>query len=99
MNQNTDVSTRQRNIWIRGLFMLLMAFAFHVSGTVIGIVAVIQFVMTLLNDAPNARLVSFGRSLGRYMQQIVDFLTFATEQLPFPFNDWPSGERNSGSLG
>lgn len=95
MNQNADASTRQRNIWIRGLFMLLMALAFQVSGTVLCIVTVIQFLMTLLNDMPNARLVYFGRSLGRYLQQVVDFLTFATEQLPFPFNDWPSGDGSS----
>jgi hypothetical protein len=92
MNENSDTSTNKRNIWIRGLFMLLMAFAFQVCGTVIGIVTVIQFVMTLLNDTPNARLVSFGRSMGRYLQQIVNFLTFATEEIPFPFNDWPTGD-------
>ncbi|MBI3221881.1 MAG: DUF4389 domain-containing protein [Nitrosomonadales bacterium] len=96
MNQNADVPTRQRNIWIRGLFMLLMALAFQVSGTVLCFVTVIQFLMTLLNDTPNARLVAFGRSLGRYLQQIVDFLTFATEALPFPFNDWPAGDSSSG---
>jgi hypothetical protein len=71
--------------------MLLMGLAFQVSGTVICIVTVIQFLLVLLNDKPNARLVSFGRSLGRYLQQIVNFLTFATEELPFPFNDWPTG--------
>jgi len=91
MNDTPDTPIDRRNIWIRGLFMLLMAFAFQVCGTVICIVTVIQFVMTLLNGTPNLRLVSFGRSMGRYLQQIVDFLTFATEEIPFPFNDWPTG--------
>jgi len=92
MNENTVTPSGKRNIWIRGLFMLLMGFAFQVCGTVLCIVTVIQFVMTLLNDTPNARLVSFGRSLGCYLQQIVNFLIFSTEELPFPFNDWPSGD-------
>jgi hypothetical protein len=92
MNENSDTPTNKRNIWIRGLFMLLMALAYHVSGTVMFIVAVIQFVMMLLNDAPNARLAAFGRSLGRYFQQIVCYLTFATEEMPFPFNEWPTGD-------
>jgi nucleoside recognition membrane protein YjiH len=90
MNENSVTPGNKRNIWIRGLFMLLMFFAFQVSGTVLCIVIVIQFVMVLLSDTPNARLVSFGRSLGRYLQQIADFQAFATEQMPFPFNDWPS---------
>lgn len=92
MSENADTTTNKHNIWVRGFFMLLMAFAFQVSETVMFVVTVIQFVMMLLNDTPNARLVSFGRSLGRYIQQIVNFLTFASEEIPFPFSDWPSGE-------
>jgi hypothetical protein len=91
MNENSDTPTNKRNLLVRGLFMLLIALAYHVSGTVMFIVTVIQFVMMLLNDKPNARLVSFGRSLGRYLQQIVNFLTFVTEEMPFPFSDWPAG--------
>jgi hypothetical protein len=92
MNASPDTPERKRNIWIRGLFMVLMAFAYHLSGTLLFIVAILQFAMTLLNNAPNARLLSFGRSLGRYIQQIVYFLTFSSEDIPFPFNDWPSGD-------
>lgn len=72
--------------------MLLMAFAFQISGTVMFVVTIIQFVLMLLNDTPNARLVLFGRSLGRYLLQISNFLTFASEEKPFPFSDWPSGD-------
>jgi len=92
MNDNPDTPTKPRNIWIRALFMLLMALAYQVTGTVVCIVTVIHFLIVLMNDTPNARLVSFGRSMGRYLQQIVDFLSFATEEIPFPFNDWPSGD-------
>ena len=80
------------NLWLRGLVMLLMGLAYQVTGTIVLIVTIIQFVIRLLNDAPNARLVSFGRSLGRYLQQIMAYLTFASEEIPFPFNDWPSGD-------
>lgn len=92
MSDVSDASGNKRNIWMRGLFMLLMALAFHVCETVLCIVIVIQFVIVLLNDTPNARLVSFGRSMGSYLRQIVNFLTFATEEIPFPFSEWPAGE-------
>ncbi len=52
----------------------------------------VQFLITLLSDTPNARLASFGRSLGNYLRQIAAFLTFAAEEIPFPFSEWPSGE-------
>lgn len=92
MNETSEVPVNKRNIWMRGLFMLLMALALHVSGTVLFIISFIQFVIMLLNDAPNERLVKFGRSLARYFQQVVNFLAFATEEMPFPFNDWPENE-------
>jgi hypothetical protein len=92
MTDNSNAPGNKRNIWIRGLFMLLMGFAFQVCGTVLCVVTVIQFVLTLLSDAPNIRLVSFGRSMGSYLRQIVNFLTFATEEVPFPFSEWPAGD-------
>ncbi len=92
MNDISTASGNKRNIWMRALFMLLMAFVLHVCGTVLFVVTVIQFVIVLLNDTPNIRLVSFGRSMGSYLRQIVNFLTFATEEIPFPFSEWPAGE-------
>lgn len=40
MNENSDVPGNKRNIWMRGLFMLLMGLTFHVCGTVLCIVTV-----------------------------------------------------------
>ena len=82
----------ERNPWVRGLFMVLVMVAIHLCGTVLFIVTVIQFILMQLSDVPNARLTSFGRSLGRYLQQGANFLTYGTEEMPFPFSDWPSGD-------
>ncbi len=90
MNEVSQTSGDKRNIWLRGLFMLLMLLVLHVCGTVLLIVTVIQFVIVLLNGAPNERLVVFGRNLASYFRQIVLFLTFATEEVPFPFSEWPA---------
>jgi len=90
MNQRSDTPTAKRNIWLRGVFMVLMAMIFHLCGTLLFLVALIQFVITLLTDAPNVRLLAFGRGLGNYIRQIANFLSFACEDLPFPFSDWPS---------
>jgi Domain of unknown function (DUF4389) len=47
-------------------------------------------VLALATDGPNARLTHFGRSLGLYVSQIASFVSFATEETPFPFSAWPS---------
>jgi len=89
MSDNEVTPTNKFDLLARVLFMVLMALAYYVTGTVIFIVTVIQIVMVLLTDAPIERLVVFGRSLASYMRQIVNYLTFVTEDKPFPFSDWP----------
>lgn len=83
-------ATDQHNIWVRALFMVLMAMIFQLCGTLLFIVAMIQFVIVLINKEANVRLVSFGRRLGLYLRQIANYLTFASDEIPFPFSDWPS---------
>lgn len=90
MDQHPTETKGGRSLWVRGLLMLLMAIAYHVSGTLLFFVAVIQFGFMLFNDSPNRHLLSFGRSLGLYFQENVNFLTFVSEEAPFPFNDWPT---------
>src|SRR5205823_6384288 len=92
MTDTTPATTDgKRNIWVRGLLMLLMTVAFQISGTLLAIGAIVQFILTALSDGPNARLLAFGQSLGLYLSQIANFVSFATEEVPFPFGDWPSG--------
>ena len=89
---DTSASTHdKRSIWIRGLFMVLMAIAFYISGMLLVVVAIVQFVLALVSDGPNARLVAFGQSVGLYLSEIASFVSFATEDVPFPFSPWPSG--------
>lgn len=90
MSDISDASGGKRNIWLRGLWMLLMLLVLHVCGTVLLIVTVVQFVVALLSGTPIERLAVFGRNLGSYFRQIVHFLAFATEEVPFPFSEWPS---------
>lgn len=91
MKKKSEPSDNKVNVWLRGLYMLLMMLVLHVFGTVLVVVAIIQFVIVLMNDAPNERLVTFGRNLGIYLRQIAHFLTFASEEVPFPFSEWPAG--------
>jgi len=87
---DTMASARPRNLAVRALLMLLMALAFQVAVWVLVLVAVVQLVFAIATDGSNERLRLFGRSIGRYLGQIADFETFGTEELPFPFSDWPA---------
>lgn len=73
----------------RGLFMLLMGMLYSLAGTVLLAVAIVQFIFLIAAEKPNPRLAAFGRSLGQYVREIVEFQTFVTDEKPFPFRDWP----------
>ncbi len=75
---------------LRTLYMLAFALVFWIVCWVLAIATVLQLVLTLLGGRPNADLARFGASLGQYSRQIVEFLLFASDALPFPFRDWPA---------
>ena len=83
---------KDRGTWVRGLFMLLFIALYQIAAVVVGAVAVLQFVWKLTTGATNPRLLRFGEDLGRYFYQIMRFLTFNSEDKPFPFADWPSAQ-------
>lgn len=74
---------------IRAVFML----AFWITSRIVlmGVVALalVQLICSLVTRRPNEKIMRFGKSLGAYLSQIVDFLTYNTEQKPWPFHDWP----------
>jgi hypothetical protein len=90
MTDTSTTSDDKRGLWVRGLLMILMAIAFHISGMLLAVGAIVQFVLAMVSDGPNARLTAFGKSLGLYLNQIASFVCFATEEAPFPFSAWPS---------
>ena len=61
------------------------------SRVVVLAVVVLQFLWVLIRSETNAQLTVFGQSLATYTYQIVLYLTFSTEERPFPFADWPTG--------
>ncbi len=79
----------RRSIWLRLVFMIVLSVAFNVAEVIIFAVVAFQFLASLFTGQPNDRLAGFGRNLARYLQQITVYLTFTTEEKPFPFAPWP----------
>lgn len=92
MSTETTTPAEKRSLWVRVLLMLLMGLAFHIAVTILGALALVQLLFAAISDGPNERLQHFGRGLGQYLRQITDFVSFASEELPFPFSDWPSDD-------
>ena len=75
--------------WQRTLYMLLFVIAYGVAEMIAGLIVVVQFVTILVNRKANETLLRFGNSLSAYVRQILRFVMYNTEEMPFPFSDWP----------
>ena len=82
----------RRSIWLRALFMLFFALAFAIAELLIWTLAIVQFFIILFTDRANEPLLRFGNNLCAYIYGLFRFITFNTEQHPFPFSDWPDEE-------
>lgn len=78
--------------WTRILFVVLFWVIFYFSQFVVALVVVAQCAFTLIAGSPNTQLLSFGDSLSRYVQEILRYVTFNTDQRPFPFTDFPKSD-------
>jgi hypothetical protein len=90
MDEDLKNNVKSRDTWVRLAYMLLFGVIFYVGQFVVGLVALIQFFHKLVTGAAHARLVVFGDGLGTYYHEVISFLSFRTERIPFPFSPWPS---------
>ena len=78
----------RKAIWLRGLWMLVLAALFGVAETVLLFATVLQFAWMLFSGEKNSFLVEFGGSLGKWLNKTARFQTGASEEKPFPWTAW-----------
>jgi len=86
-HQTRDNLTDQAT-WMRLLYIILFAIAFNIAEILIAIIAVVQFFTVLFTKKPNPRLQELGGDLGAYLSDVVGFLTYKTDHMPYPVSDW-----------
>ena len=90
----TSQSFSDKSTWKRAAYMLLFAILYQVSEIVIFVIVLVQFLLTVITGNRNDQLSRLSIQLGKYVRQIVDFLSYNSEEKPYPFSDWPSHNRD-----
>ncbi|MDO3384130.1 DUF4389 domain-containing protein [Gilvimarinus algae] len=75
--------------WMRLVFMLLFSVILYVAGIVMSILVIVQFIFALITGKDNPNLRQLGDSLSQFIYAALRFLTYNTDEKPFPFADWP----------
>jgi hypothetical protein len=95
MNEKTKATLTNLDTWKRGLFMIVFAIISGVAKLVVTLVAVFQFITLLFKGQTNEAVIPLGQNLSTYLYQITLFLTFKTDEMPFPFFPFPDGTPGS----
>lgn len=78
--------------WTRLLFILVCAVLLWISACVLSAVVVAQFLFVLLSGERNANLARFSSALAQYIFQLVEYITFNSDDRPFPWAPFPDEE-------
>lgn len=86
-----EENIRSRSTWLRLLFMVIYYVLISLAGLVGTFVVVVGFFWVLITGEVNQQLRQVGQGVASYIYEIVRYLTFNTDEKPFPFGgDWPS---------
>ncbi len=96
MNEEIKQRLQKKDIWQRGFFMLLYMSIYGFSNFLMIGIFFFQFATLIITGETNALLLKFSQGLGIYLRQIIMYMSFNSDQLPFPFSAWP-GDHNEQS--
>ena len=89
MKENTT-DNADTPIVVTALYMVIFYVIYLVVGYLLFGIGLAQLLIKLLSSQPQPELQRFGRALGRYMAQIVEYIAMRSPVRPYPFSDWPS---------
>lgn len=92
--EHSDISKNLKDVnqWTRIVYMVMFAIALYVANVLLWVIIVIQALFSVITGNQNSNLRELGSSLSIYIFQTVKFLTYCSEEKPFPLQDWPEAE-------
>jgi len=82
--------------WVRLVYMLVFAMLLHLASAVMWVLCTLQFLITVATGNDNANLRRLGKSITEYIRQCLAYLSYNTDDKPFPFSIWPCSKHTDG---
>ena len=93
MDAHEPTELRPGETWLRLVVMLVYFFiVFYVVKFLIGTSMLFQFVLVVFRGSVNIRLKKFIADLNLFAYSVLQYVSWNTNQRPFPFCDWPCAE-------
>ena len=92
MSHNIKHNIKQPSAWKHGAYILLFSIFYQMAATVLFAIIIFQFVHKLVTGETNSQLRRLSRSIASYIYQLFQFMSFNSNDIPYPFSDWPEDE-------
>lgn len=81
---------KDKDTWLRFVYLVVFFVAFYLSILLTFATSVFQFLAKLFSGSSFVGLSDFGDNLATYQSQVTRFVTFASDDKPFPFAPFPN---------
>ena len=88
---NIKDNAKNTDTWLRGLFILIFGVIFYFLYGLIWLLIIFQFITKVITGGLNSNLEQFSTKMTAYAMQILNYITFQSEERPFPFSPFPEG--------
>ena len=89
MEEKIKMNILNQDTWLRGVFMILFGLLSFISRLILIAISVLQFILLACTGSLNENLKKLGETISIWSYQAFLFLTYNTNEKPFPFSDWP----------
>lgn len=79
----------KKSQWMRLAYMLLYVVIGYFISAIVFCIAIVQFVYKLINKEPNQKLLAFSHNFATYAKEIIEYLSYNSEEKPWPIGDYP----------
>lgn len=89
-------NVKNKDTWLRLVFLVIFGIVFYFCSLLAFAASVLQFLAKLFSGSSIKALADFGDDLAAYLSQVIRYLTFASDDKPFPFAPLPGSKAGSG---
>lgn len=73
----------------RVVYMIMYLIIGKIISMILFVIAVGQLIYSWVSGTPNEKVLPFTESMAEYAKQIVLYVSFNTDEKPWPSADWP----------
>ena len=87
--ENLKKNVKDKDTWLRFVYLVMFGVVFYLCSLLAFATSVFQFLAKLFSGSSFEGLSEFGDQLATYVSQVIRYLTFASDEKPFPFAPLP----------